>query len=271
MATFLFGILLITYLGYTSCENCVSERRFIELEEIIRVKFEELKNENHELKEKMMALETKLEFYESQRKESPPDQDIPDEINTPVDESVTDIRNRINRVIESRTISGKLKRYSSSLIDCCMILFNCLMNYIYFVAGQGSENVAFYAYLSGKRCYGNHETIIYDVEETNVGNGYSSRDGIFDAPVTGVYVFTLTLVPDFYKYVQAEIIVNGAVKGNIFADSEEIHDMHPASTTIVVHLNAGDHVYVRRGTNCDCDVISDTAHARSNFAGWLLF
>ncbi|XP_045180683.2 complement C1q-like protein 4 [Mercenaria mercenaria] len=247
MATFLFGILLITCLGNTRSEtDCVSEKRFNELEEIIRVKFEDLKNENNELKEKLLALETKLEYYESHRKESPADQDILDEINTPVDESVTDIRNRINRGIESKTISGKLKR-------------------------QESTNIAFYTYLGGKRCYGNHETFVYDVVETNVGNGYNSRDGIFDVPVTGVYVFTATLVPDFHQHLQAEIIVDGVVKGIIFTDSEEINDIHQASTSIIVHVNAGDHVYIRRGRSNSCNVISDTTLVRTTFAGWLLF
>lgn len=109
------------------------------------------------------------------------------------------------------------------------------------------------------------------LQEIDVGNGYNGQDGIFDAPITGVYVFTITLVPDFFKYVQAEIVINGVVKGNIFADSDEIHDIHPASTSIVVHVNAGDHVLVRRGTNSDCDVLSDTSHARTSFSGWFLF
>ncbi|XP_045199029.2 complement C1q-like protein 4 [Mercenaria mercenaria] len=246
MATFLFGILLISFLGYTRCENCVSESRFNELEEIIRVKFQELQNENYELKEKLLALETKLEYYERHRKETPVDKDIGDETDTPEDEGVTNIRNRINGGIESKTIPGKLKR-------------------------QVSTNVAFYAYLSGKRCYGNHETFIYDVVETNVGNGYNSRDGIFDVPVTGVYVFTVTLVQYPNENIQAEVIVDGVVKGFIFVDYQQNHEIDQASTSIVVHVNAGNHVFIRRGTNSACYVASETNYARTTFGGWLLF
>lgn len=42
-------------------------------------------------------------------------------------------------------------------------MFYIMLN-ITFITGQQPENVAFYTYLSGKQCYGSHETFIFDVE-----------------------------------------------------------------------------------------------------------
>jgi len=60
------------------------------------------------------------------------------------------------------------------------------------------------------------------------------------------------------------------VVARAFGDSDEIHDIHPASTTAVVQLRAGDHVYVRLGSQTECNVISDVRYQWTSFAGWLL-
>ncbi|XP_045165348.2 C1q-related factor-like [Mercenaria mercenaria] len=137
---------------------------------------------------------------------------------------------------------------------------------------QTSTNVAFYVYLSHHPQYNKHETLVFDVEETDTGDNYNANDGIFDVPVTGTYVFTVTVGSLHNGFVTAEIIVNGQVKGTAFANSEHIHDDHSASGTIVVHANAGDHVFVRKGATSDnYPIISDNAYIRTAFCGWLLF
>ncbi|XP_053381751.1 uncharacterized protein LOC128549251 [Mercenaria mercenaria] len=140
------------------------------------------------------------------------------------------------------------------------------------ISGQASENVAFHVYLSSERCLGNHETIVFDTEETDIGGSYNSHDGIFDTPITGTYVFTHTLIPKFHKWVQTEIVVDGAVKGVIVADTEEAQDYHPASVTIVVNVNAGQHVFVRRRRGSGgCDIASEFDVSYTTFSGWFLF
>lgn len=88
--------------------------------------------------------------------------------------------------------------------------------------------------------------------------------------MTGVYVLTLTVLPKQQAWVNAEIVMNGSVVGKTVGDSDHSNDYHPGTTIIVIHINAGDHVFVRRGTDADCDVIGD-GYARTSFSGWLLF
>ncbi|XP_045188302.2 uncharacterized protein LOC123546172 [Mercenaria mercenaria] len=137
---------------------------------------------------------------------------------------------------------------------------------------QESTNVAFHVYLSGNRCYSNHEIYIFDVEEIDTVNSYNVGDGIFDVPITGTYVFTVTVGSNVRRFLQAQIMINGQIKGQAYADSQDITDIHSASTTIVVNANAGDHVFVRtEHSSNNCDVNSEVYHIRTSFSGWLLF
>ncbi|WAR19706.1 hypothetical protein MAR_001544 [Mya arenaria] len=61
------------------------------------------------------------------------------------------------------------------------------------------------------------------------------------------------------------------VKARVFGDSDEIHDIHPASSTVVLALQSNDHVYVRLGHQSQCNIVSSEDFQWTYFAGWLLF
>ncbi|KAL3874082.1 hypothetical protein ACJMK2_037145 [Sinanodonta woodiana] len=135
---------------------------------------------------------------------------------------------------------------------------------------SAAQQVAFHAYQHDSRVYSYHDILQYDVEEVDVGGGFNQRDSIFDVPVTGTYVFTWTTVPNLSSYVQTELIINGVVKGNAYAESNETHNVHPSTGIVVVQVNKGDHVYVRRGEHSESIVKSDNIYQRTTFSGWLL-
>ncbi|XP_053381716.1 uncharacterized protein LOC128549225 [Mercenaria mercenaria] len=135
------------------------------------------------------------------------------------------------------------------------------------------SQVAFYVYLSSTRCYGNHEIFKFDVETVDVGGGFNTADGIFDAPATGLYVFSWTAVALQKSYFSAELIVNGVVKGVVEADPDvggPADGVHPATGVVLANVNAGNHVFVRFKQGGSCYVKSDSS-ARTSFSGWLLF
>ncbi|XP_052814588.1 complement C1q tumor necrosis factor-related protein 3-like [Mya arenaria] len=129
---------------------------------------------------------------------------------------------------------------------------------------------AFYAYLGGDVSLNAHAVIMFNVEETDTSNSYNILNGRFTAPVSGVYVFSFTIYSSLKSYVGAELIVNDVIKGEAFADSEEINDTHSASATIVVQMTAGQQAYVRRGLNSQSGMWSHASRGRSSFSGWLL-
>ncbi|XP_052819312.1 complement C1q-like protein 2 [Mya arenaria] len=133
------------------------------------------------------------------------------------------------------------------------------------------ESTAFYAYMSATVNNINaHEIILFDVEVTDTMSNYNPKDGMFTASVGGVYVFTITIHSFTNSFINAEIIVNGDVKGVANADSEEISDIHSSSATCVVQMAAGEHAFVRRGINSRSVIVSVDGWGRSTFSGWLL-
>ncbi|XP_052783266.1 complement C1q-like protein 4 [Mya arenaria] len=132
------------------------------------------------------------------------------------------------------------------------------------------QGVAFYAYLSADVCPGAHQILVFDILVTNVGRAYNAHDGAFVVPVNGTYVFAVSLFSQGNKFVCVELVVNGDVKGEVFADSEEINDYHSSSASIVVDVNVGDHVYVRRCADSTCGILSRASRGRTSFSGWFL-
>nr|CBX41732.1 putative C1q domain containing protein MgC1q83 [Mytilus galloprovincialis] len=104
------------------------------------------------------------------------------------------------------------------------------------------QPIAFYAQLSQTLTIGDLQTVEYDVVRVNVGNGYDKRHGHFTAPVPGLFYFSFTVMSFPDKSVHMEIVKNGAVFGNCFADS---HGYESGTSTVITQLDQGDMVWVR--------------------------
>ncbi|CAC5362492.1 unnamed protein product [Mytilus coruscus] len=104
------------------------------------------------------------------------------------------------------------------------------------------QPIAFYAQLSQTLTIGDLQSVEYDVVRVNIGNGYDKRHGHFTAPVTGLFYFSFTVmsIPD--HSVHMEIVKNGAVIGNCFADS---HGYESGTSTVITQLDKGDMVWIR--------------------------
>ncbi|XP_076085271.1 complement C1q-like protein 4 [Mytilus galloprovincialis] len=104
------------------------------------------------------------------------------------------------------------------------------------------QPIAFYAQLSQTLTIGDLQTVEYDVVRVNVGNGYDKRHGHFTAPVPGLFYFSFTVMSYPGKGVHMEIVKNGAVFGNCFADWDGYES---GTSTVITQLDQGDMVWVR--------------------------
>lgn len=117
-----------------------------------------------------------------------------------------------------------------------------------------------------------HHTIIFDIAITNEKNGYQPYSGVFIVPVSGVYVFTLSIRVDCRGQGAFEIVKNDAVVGVVNA---ELHltCMEPGPHWGDDRFNAskGDDIYIRTHSvlHRTGDIVSDE-NGRSSFAGWLI-
>lgn len=132
------------------------------------------------------------------------------------------------------------------------------------------EPVAFYAYMSNNEPNPSlHHAIIFDVVKTNVGGGYNEFSGMFTAPSSGIFVFTWTIYTGSHGQTKFHIFVNHDVFGSTFSETDNNpEDFDSDSGSMVVSLNAHDHVYMRSAMTCSTNIISSSDYARTTFAGW---
>ncbi|XP_060588636.1 complement C1q-like protein 2 [Ruditapes philippinarum] len=105
--------------------------------------------------------------------------------------------------------------------------------------GEGSK-VAFYTQLSkDANRVGDHQTIVFDTVTTNVGNGYNPVDGIFTAPVDGIYVFFWLNTNRDRSYMNTELVRDAVVVGKSMSDAMDHDDYAAASNSAVLQLKTG--------------------------------
>ncbi|KAL4233903.1 hypothetical protein ACF0H5_008575 [Mactra antiquata] len=130
---------------------------------------------------------------------------------------------------------------------------------------ENEVTIAFTAGLSTHMTQvGDHQNIIFDRVITNVGNAYNPHHGVFVAPVSGVYVFSTSILSYDSRNNWAYIAVNGVPKTELFMH-DDTHAM--SSQTIVLDLNHGDDVAIQGHAN---DAYFGQVPSFTTFTGFLL-
>ncbi|XP_046351688.2 complement C1q-like protein 4 [Haliotis rufescens] len=124
--------------------------------------------------------------------------------------------------------------------------------------------ISFTAFLRTPRKYPPKSPIKFDDVKNNIGGGYNQCSGVFRAPVSGMYMFTLAL----------ESESAGIADYRIMKQGQEMNYLSIAETyvkgtdTSIFHVNVGDDVSV------DCAVSNGSPTLRggvfSFFSGYLL-
>lgn len=117
---------------------------------------------------------------------------------------------------------------------------------IFFLFAVISKKVAFSATYPDHFNSRNGQTIVFPHILSNVGGGYNNQNGIFTAPMDGVYVFFCKMTQSannndfFYQF-----ILNGSVKTVtlVFGRSDDTN--RTSSTLIVLQLSRGDRVWIK--------------------------
>jgi len=147
--------------------------------------------------------------------------------------------------------------------------------HIFSVAGQQrirqamiETPVAFFATLTSHISHaGQNQTIAFDRVVTNVGNAYNPHVGVFNAPVTGIYVFSVSLLSYPGHTTGYRLYKNDDFLSNIYLQTPGAGQYESTSQTAVLQLNKGDDVTLR---NMKSD---EMLHGNnySTFAGFLVW
>ncbi|XP_063409403.1 complement C1q-like protein 3 [Mytilus trossulus] len=133
------------------------------------------------------------------------------------------------------------------------------------------NHVVFYARLSSTIILNTYSIVKFNDVVINVGNHYNSGDGIFVAPVAGVYQFSWMTLTDSGDHVYTELRVDNVVIDKLAINLGSAAGTIPATRVTVCKVEKGDHVWIQTtgtgGTNFF--VVGSAAH--SSFMGLLLF
>ncbi|XP_061188590.1 complement C1q-like protein 2 [Saccostrea echinata] len=102
---------------------------------------------------------------------------------------------------------------------------------------------------------------------TNLGNYYNPTDGIFVAPVHGLYMFQWTMIcyTSGSNSCGTSLRVNNAGKGYLYSGENGNGYHHTGSKTVIVEVQAGNHVWVQTENWSNIFI-----QAQSSFTGCLL-
>ncbi|KAK3098649.1 hypothetical protein FSP39_021580 [Pinctada imbricata] len=102
--------------------------------------------------------------------------------------------------------------------------------------------VAFSAYIASSRSLPTNKKLIIDKTRTNIGNAYSTSNGIFTAPVDGMYAFhwTMTVLKGYHSIIRLQ--VNGSNKADMYAFARNYPNHYSPSQSYVTELKKGDQV-----------------------------
>ncbi|XP_045157709.2 complement C1q-like protein 3 [Mercenaria mercenaria] len=114
------------------------------------------------------------------------------------------------------------------------------------------------------------DTIKFETVITDISGGYNNQSGVFVAPVSGIYMFSCSLMDDLEEHglmLHAEIVQNQRVLGRIFAHAEANNHRDQGAQTVFTYINQGDKVWVRTIDNQNLGLGGELY---STFSGYLL-
>jgi hypothetical protein len=102
----------------------------------------------------------------------------------------------------------------------------------------------------------------------NNGNHYHPADGVFVAPISGVYMFAWNTLTLDSKFLFTELRVENEVKGTV-AIGVASSQYKPGSTSLLCHVRKGDHVWGQTSYGSTKNYIYNW-NASTSFMGFLL-
>ncbi|XP_048762578.1 complement C1q-like protein 2 [Ostrea edulis] len=175
-------------------------------------------------------------------------------------DDLTDIKNRLGSLEQ---MVGQLITKNSSL-DILRLSGSA----------RREEHVAFSAYKNQTQTGLNKRHIIkFEGTVLNLGHHYHPEDGIFIAPMTGVYLFHWT-INNYQDWTHTNILVGGKVVSTT-TTSVVSGNYNSGSAMVIVTVQKDEHVWIQTCCGSGHEVYGNTLgldnYFQSTFSGTLLF
>ncbi|KAK7506695.1 hypothetical protein BaRGS_00002170 [Batillaria attramentaria] len=120
---------------------------------------------------------------------------------------------------------------------------------------------------SGSQPFTGDETLVLRTVDLNSGQGYDKNTGIFTAPASGLYLFSLHITHTPPGSLQVIMVKNGNTLTEVEASGDDPKYMDRASSTVLVHLRNGDKVWVKHFDGTSTTI---QGYFRTSFTGTLV-
>ena len=89
----------------------------------------------------------------------------------------------------------------------------------------------------------NQSFLFHDVTQ-NVGNAYDSNTGIFTCPISGLYLFSMTILSNPNRIVETELVLDGRSIMRVYSASDG-SAYNSGTNTVIQSLKQGDKIWAR--------------------------
>ncbi|KAL4222604.1 hypothetical protein ACF0H5_018645 [Mactra antiquata] len=132
------------------------------------------------------------------------------------------------------------------------------------------STVAFYAKLKYDSTLSIGKTLVFPVVQTNIGDAYDRRTGVFTAPVDGTYVFSLVIACEAGNYLEVSIVTGQYdMVYNSICKNPESNGVHQNGGSAIVTLKRGDRITVKMMWPSGNDTVA-VGRGFSSFSGFLV-
>ncbi|XP_065927340.1 uncharacterized protein MCAP_0864-like [Magallana gigas] len=248
------SVTLLDFKESTETENESRDRKYEERERYFNNSVEELKAE---------IVQTELNFTNNKVLI----QNL-DDSQSEIRETFTEILNRTFTKLETQLTALEYEQLKLSSAVASLEVANMNLSRL---NCDESKHHAFSAGTSSSNSGWSGSTLVFSKVIYSEGTGYNPSTGIFTAPTAGTYVFYVSVQSAIQKNIYVDIVLNGSAKVRALAwyNSGNSIAIHQTGTNLVIlHLQTGDRVWVKRGGGTG--YYSDSAHI-TTFSGLKLY
>ncbi|XP_053398352.1 complement C1q-like protein 4 [Mercenaria mercenaria] len=137
-------------------------------------------------------------------------------------------------------------------------------------APAGKDVVAFHAYKAADKTLANNQVIVFTKVIMNEGDGYSSSNGYFTAPISGIFYFNAHLCVQNGKSLEYIIVVNGQTRASGLYKANASGTC--TSFSVTAHMRSGERAWVTidKSGSSSSSLLYEDSDDWNYFSGFLI-
>ena len=130
--------------------------------------------------------------------------------------------------------------------------------------------MSFFVRLSQTITLNKNSIVKFDEVSVNEGNHFNSGDGIFVAPVSGIYQFSWTTITTSSKLAETELRVDNVIKETLHIALSSSAGNISGTKVVLCKVRKGDHVWIQTSNVYGTNYFYVANAGKSAFTGMLI-